>query len=403
VRRILSIYKIKLRGGDNLNRKIFVGVFFVAILMLTIVWEFTGGGVIVGPRVDETSEGSNTLYADETLYSYMLGAVDVVINGIMAAGEWDDAYYKNIWLTREDSLSTGRNAYVWIMNDAQYLYIAINFTQYAQDYGDWIWLYFDEDHHHSLTRASNPQGIHSDTRVRQLESEDRKGRLLYGPIKWPPPVWATDAFWNGTWVNEALSGGLIPLPTPPDPTPTGTVDFQSAWGYDSINQMQTVEWKIPLDSLDMFDINVKSGGILGLYIEIYDAGHFVNGYQWPKPSAVGIWNTSAYQWGDLWTTKTFSASIPHVHDDVTGWRAYLGVQNTGTKSSTVVFRFSDGYVAEKTLISGEHMGDFVKGLHGGTNFVGSILVYSDQPFTALLNQRKATEQLMGQTVYIGEN
>ncbi len=49
------------------------------------------------------------------------------------------------------------------------------------------------------------------------------------------------------------------------------------------------------------------------------------------------------------------------------------------------------------------MGEFVKDLHGGTNFIGSILVYSDQPFTATLSQRDAAKDMGLGFIYVGEN
>lgn len=383
-----------------MKRKIFVSVFCIMVLLVAFVWQLAAGGVTVGPRVGETSEGSNTLYPDETLYSNFRGATIVSIDGTLGPGWNAYGYHKEIGLMRED-MAFVRNAHIWIMNDAQYLYIALNFTQYQQDNGDRIWLYFDENHNHGLDSVSSPSSQSTDDRARQWISDDVKSRLLWGGLIIQPYIW--DGFWNGTWVTEDYRGGFIIFPPLPDPTPTGTVDFDVAFSFDAGDEEQIVEWMIPLDSLDRFDINCKSGNMLGLYIVIYDADpSYEMYYMWPHPSAAGTLETQPWNWGDLWTTKVFSASIPHAHDDVGTWRAYLGVQNTGTKESTVVFVFDD-WVSEETVAAGGSTAGFVKDFHGGTDYVGPILIYSDQPFTALMNQRNAASTIIGQTTYVGEN
>ena len=394
-----------------MKRKIFVGVLCVIVLLLAFVWQLAAGGVTVGPRVDEVGGDSTTLW------SYMAGDIIWQPDGDIGPG-WQFAWrpwrllppYGVLTFKEIGGAGTDLNVETWIMNDHKYLYIALRWPDAQDNAGDSCVIYFDEEHDGQLIDPYEDQEDWVEEGVRNQYSEDFKS-MFRALRPGPPPqliiTYRTDGYWSGsTWATER-GGMIIMIP----PLPTASLDLDAAWAHNSTTEEWTSEWRIPLNSHDRYDINVKSGCKLGVYIKIRNGA---SGQVWAYGSPL---QTGAdeedhpWAWDPLLTKKVFSATIPHVHDDVAFWRAFIGAQNTGTRESRVHFRFSDGWGRNVTLAPGEHMGAFVKDLHAywdgsawvGVNFLGSIQVYSDQPFTAEMSQRNAAKTIMGQTVYVGEN
>ena len=376
-----------------MKRKIFVGVFCAIVLLLAFVWQLTASGGILGSQLGEKNKGSHTLW------SYMAPAVIVAIDGTLGPG-WDAHAYKTTITMREIGGAGTMDATIWIMNDAQYLYIALSYPDSTASRNDGIRIYLDEENDGNLRDPYSTSGDSCDAEYRDAWSEDYK-RVTWGTAILPGVLrtMRSDYYWGGSdWMLDGTDYFVIVGSIPP----TGTLDFDAAMKNDGSSW--NYELRIPLNSQDRYDLNVNSGDVLGIYIMAYWAQTDVlwaygdpDGGQTGNDESENPWN-----WDTLMTKKVFSASISHAHDGG-GWVAYVGVQNTGTKPSKVVFKFSDGYVTDRTVAAGAEIGDFVSNFHGGTPFVGAIHVYSDQPFTALMNQRNAGSTVMGQTTYVGEN
>jgi len=341
--------------------KIGIGLSALAFLLLSI-------SVLHASLPPVKSEGGNP-----DLYSYFATTVPT-IDGVFGSGEWQ-APWQTITM---DGLSFDLR----IINDDRFLYMAFSTPDTTLNDNDGLWLYFDEDemfpepsyrnHDHLLTGYSE-------------DMKHSRADGYFADNYYPPPP--------GGWL---LDSGL----------PGGTDDGETAWGFitpDPGPGHWLIEVKLPLKSSDRLDLNARSGVILGLHIHYFDHS-IATSYFWPSGSI----NIDATTWGNLWTSKTYGASVPHAHDVPGQWVAYLGLMNTGTSASTVVFSFYDDLgnllgVTTIPLNPNAHYGNWVRVILGAPSFVGSIYITSNQPFCGQLNQHDAAMTQFAMYPFIGTN
>lgn len=103
--------------------------------------------------------------------------------------EWDDAFCRSMTLKRSDGTSDTLPGYIYLMNDANFLYIGLVYYHDNSGNLNRISFYFDE---------GIGGGSHDDTLTANNENAVSSNRVSTG---WDP--W--DRYWDGTgWLNEAV-------------------------------------------------------------------------------------------------------------------------------------------------------------------------------------------------------
>jgi len=303
-----------------------------------------------------------------TLQSKMLTKIPALGGGIDPATDWSDAWPS----TSGQSLTVRQvgdtptfSITVWIKNDENQLYIAIKVPDTSDSgSGDRINLCFDEDHDGAIDTV-NAGG---------WGGEDIK--FAYGNS----PTTLIDWY----YITASSAG--------PDSSVDGAVGGSFTGSY--------WEWelRIPLSSPDNLDLNVKSGAMLGLSIGVMKDNVY---YLYPENAGVD----SAYSpadWADLDTARVFQAVIPWAHDDVATWVAFLTVRNLAPVSSTVVLKFDDGTITTVSLSGEARDARYVRDWRGAASYIGSIKMWSDRAFCALMNQRNAASTMISSTYVEGQ-
>ncbi len=276
------------------------------------------------------------------------------IDGSITSGEWDDAYDNTV------TVGTIAGTHIHIKNTATMLYMLIVISD-DQDSSDWINLRFDEE---------------NDEVFKSYEMGGEDGKKFSA---------------DGSIYDEFNEGSSIFY----DTSWSGTLDGSCSWSYGSGSW--NIELAIPISyDGDPYDVNIHSGSAIGFFLRYHDASGDIYHY-WPTSGLIGTQST----WGNICTALTYEGYIPHA-DDTGAWRAYLSVANTGHATSTVILQFADGTIATRTVAAGQSTKGFVSSFKG-SSYVGPIKIWSNQSFTALLNQEHAGLSLAMSTVVEGKN
>jgi len=299
-----------------------------------------------------------------TLQSNMLTKIPTLGGGINPATDWSDAWQESYTVQQIGGASTFVIT-VWIKNDENQLYIAIRTPDTSNSGGqDAIRLFFDEDHDGAIDSVNEGGWAGEDAKL----AYGSNPTSLYDYYYYTPLSLNLDSSYDGA------VGGYF----------TG-----SYWEW---------ELRIPLSSPDNLDLNVKSGAVLGLRIEVYKDGV---PYQYPENAGVDSY-FSPSDWADLGTARVFQAVIPWAHDDVATWVAFLTVRNLAPVSSTVALQFDDGTIVTVGLGAEARDARYVRDWRGAATYIGSIKMWSDRSFCALMNQRNAASTMISSTYVEGQ-
>jgi len=303
------------------------------------------------------------------LYSSMRQKIPTLGGGL--GTDWTDAWTGTITMQKIGTTTT-QIANVYVKMDHRFIWIGLKIPDTTPD-RPWPVMHYHtiifllDSRHDGVLFVPGDGHDHDDYKV-----------FTTGITVYPNPY---DKFWDGSnWADDMWQ-------------PCGSNDGECGLYHDG-SYMQ-IEAILPIDSLDRYDATLSRwNSSVGLCIEYWDGG---DRWVWP-PSQTDI-STDPSVWGDLWTRVVFGATVPHAYDVPGQWVAYLGLMNTGTSASTIVFSFYDdlGNLLGVTTISlnpGAHYGNYVR-LILGANFVGSIYITSNQPFSGQLNQHDAAGTQMG--------
>jgi len=159
----------------------------------------------------------------------------------------------------------------------------------------------------------------------------------------------------------------------------------------------------PSDKFDVQNVGTHEVGHATGLADLYDTGdseQTMYGYV-----NYGETKKRALEGGDIAgvrvlypTTFSYSAFVPHVHDDGTNWIGFLGLMNAGGTVSSVTFDFYDDNGVLRgshsiSLNSYSHYGRFLSQIYGGV-FIGAVKIGSNQPFTGSYSQRNPTKTVM---------
>jgi len=290
---------------------------------------------------------------DKRLRSNMATKIPT-IDGNMGT-EWSDA--------RDNTKTVGSipsDVHIYIKNTATTLYIAMK-IQDDYDTDDKLYLNFDEENDETY-------------KVLEMGGEDYREILADGTYDdwfYEPSLIAFDTVWSGT------------------------EDGTCGWYHDGT--YWEIEMTIPINfDGDPYDVNIHSGCAIGFFLRYYDSSSSTM-HNWPSGASLGIQTL----WGNICTARVYEGYIPHA-DDRTAWKAFLSVSNTGHATSTIIIQFEDGTIATRTVAPGSSTKGFVSSFKG-SDYVGPIKIWSNQSFTALLNQRNSGSTVGYTTVIQGEN
>jgi len=314
------------------------------------------------------------------LYASMLQKIPTLGGGL--GTDWTDAWTGTITMQKIGTTTT-QPANVYVKMDHRFIWIGLKIPDTTPT-TTWHWhttIFFIDSSHDGVLFVPGDRYAHDDYKV-----------FTTGVIIYPPTL---DFFWDGSsWYPDIWA----PFP--------GSNDGNCGFYHDG-SYMQ-IEAILPIDSLDRYDAALSRwNSIVGLCIEYWDGGMAPNIWVWPLAGPAQPQPDISSRpdlWGDLWTKAVFGATVPHAHDVPGQWISFLGLVNTGTRTSTVVFGFYDDLgnllaVRTITLNPSAHYGNYVRLILGpppwGTPFVGSIVIWSDQPFEGTLNTHDAAMTQMG--------
>jgi len=204
--------------------------------------------------------------------------------------EWDDAYCRKITITNG---STTSEAYIFLMNDANYLYIGIAYEDGNASNGDFVTLYFDGDNSGTLGTTNE-----NCVRVERQSSE-------------PDDNTTYDRYWNGTaWVDDSIS------------------NFTDAEGFQdrpSGGNYYNYEFKIPLaddaNNQDLPDVNggngTDAGDEVGFFFEMHDGGGTGTWY-WQETNMISTNPATSPGWADIRLGKPKSFMKFYATPDING-------------------------------------------------------------------------------------
>ncbi|MFX1294466.1 MAG: sugar-binding protein [Promethearchaeota archaeon] len=169
------------------------------------------------------------------------------IDGLVQAGEWDDAYDNTIYCNDVFTPSTQIALTLYAMNDRSNLYLLADWTDSTHNSNyDAIFIFFDEDHDNNYA-----------------ESSDNAVRILINN----PGV---------TYVEYNDGHGAYPFSED-----TNTTDGEGAATWASITYQ--VEFRIPLTASDSEDLQTGAGEMIGIAILIVDD---TSNYEYPFYAAI---------------------------------------------------------------------------------------------------------------------
>ena len=236
---------------------------------ITVVATDTSGNTATDSIIVTYALADNIL---TSLYTTSSPAIDGVFN----VGEWSNR--KGINLNGYDNPFSTKSGDLYIMNNANTLYVAVVIPDTVQDV-DYLMLDFDNGNDH----------------IASFGREDAVGfnvANLYGGS-----TGYLDYYWDGSWWTE-------------DSIRHGT----GAMGYK--NGVYTYEFSKPLDSGDVKDMALVPGDSVGFRIETRD-GTLNDWYRYPENTVNGItsrWN----EWDDLIIAESSGTTPPSLTGDVNG-------------------------------------------------------------------------------------
>jgi hypothetical protein len=239
------------------------------------------------------------------LISYKMSGPAPTIDGDIATTnptEWKEAYNRKIVLTDDGLTSTNDTATLLLMNDDNYLYIALAYEHDNTGVPNRVYFYFDEGasggSHDDLLSAGHENAVSCGIGINQFRQ---------------------DMYWNGT--SWAVDGD-------------GEIDFNSGWGFSA--QINNIEMRIPLnngktDNATNSDLNVSSTDEIGFYFKIFKNG--AKTVTWSMFPALDENVVSNYADIQLGVKRTFStlyasykalATTPNLSNGITGDDAWRG-------------------------------------------------------------------------------
>ncbi|MBN2035963.1 MAG: hypothetical protein JW768_04405 [Chitinispirillaceae bacterium] len=242
------------------------------------------------------------------LLSFKMSGAAPTIDGDVATSdprEWQEAYNRKITLTDDNEPLSNDTATLLLMNDDNYLYVALAYEWNNTGANNIVSFYFDEG-------ASG--GSHDDA----LSAGNEDGAIF----RIGTNTSRQDLYWNGTaWAIDADAEN----------------DFNSGWDFSAT--INNIEMRIPLnnaktDNATNSDLDVSATDELGFFFKINKQGMAGAGTvywdQFPGTSENVVANYADIQLGvqrtysTLYATYKALASSPNLTNGITGDDAWRG-------------------------------------------------------------------------------
>ena len=242
------------------------------------------------------------------LLSYKISGSAPTLDGDIATAnpqEWQEAYNRRVVFTSDGDATTNDSATLLLMNDDNYLYLALAYDYNNTGSTNRVSFYFDE---------GLAGGSHDDV----LSAGHENGATFCIGTN----VSRQDLYWNGTaWTTDS----------------DGENDFNSGWAFSAL--INNVEMRIPLndiktDNSTNSDLDVSATDEIGFFFKVFKAG--LGGgatVYWDRFPGTNENNVANYADVQLGVQRTYStlyasykalASSPNLTNGITGDDAWRG-------------------------------------------------------------------------------